>query len=155
MNSWTRWNKNINDAYDGSLEHYKVKGDRLPWPYIIWECVGFTWGGKSDAAFRIGDMNQYAKYARSSTSWAQGNGIGYASTIGLAASLDPKRGMSYGKALFGHRLLELARQNPRVDGFRAVAACDRLPPGDALESADPGRTPQRTGIAGRRTSSRP
>lgn len=25
--------------------------------------------------------------------------------------------MSYGKALFGHRLLELARQNPRVDGF--------------------------------------
>lgn len=117
VNSWTRWNKNINDAYDGSLEHYKVKGDRLPWPYIIWECVGFTWGGKSDAAFRIGDMNQYAKYARSSTSWAQGNGIGYAGTIGLAASLDPKRGMSYGKALFGHRLLELARQNPRVDGF--------------------------------------
>lgn len=26
VNSWTRWNKNINDAYDGSLEHYKVKG---------------------------------------------------------------------------------------------------------------------------------
>ncbi len=115
--SWTQWNKVIDRMYDESLKHYKVSGDVMSWPYIIWECVGFTWGGKLDKRFKVNDMARYAKYARTPTTWAEGNGIGYAGTIGLAAALDPARGMDYGKALFGHRLLELARQNPRVDGF--------------------------------------
>ncbi len=115
--SWTLWNRQLDTMYDNSLKHYNAKGNLLPFPYIIWECVGFSWGNRSDASFRTDDIRRYADYARGGTSWAQGNGIGYAGTIGLAAALDPRRGMDYGKALFGHRLLELARQNPRVDGF--------------------------------------
>ncbi len=115
--SWTRWNKELDRMYDESIKHYSINSKQMPWPYIIWECIGFTWGSRLDANFRLNDMKQYAKYASLPTTWAQGNGIGYAGTIGLAAALDPKRGMDYGKAVFGHRLLELARQNPRVDGF--------------------------------------
>ena len=125
--SWTEWNESLNSMYNGSLKHYGVKGDVLPWPYIIWECVGFTWGSKLDAKFTLNDIRKYAKYARSDTSWAQGNGIGYAGTIGLAAALDPKRGLDYGKALFGHRMLELARQNPRIDGFAPWQHAYNLP----------------------------
>ena len=115
--SWTIWNRTIDRMYEESLKHYGATGNTLPFPYIIWECVGFTWGAKYDKNFRLNDMQSYAKYARGETSWAQGNGIGYAATIGLAAALDPRRGMDYGKALFGHRLLEQVRQNPRIDGF--------------------------------------
>lgn len=115
--SWTLWNRTVNRMYDESLKHYGIKGNQMPCPYIIWECVGFTWGSKLDKNFQLNDMQKYAKYAKGETSWSQGNGIGYAGTIGLAAALDPKRGLEYGKTVFGRRLLEQIRQNPRVDGF--------------------------------------
>lgn len=72
--------------YNGSLRDYKIDGSRLPMPYIIWECVGFSWGGTTDRSFRPNDMKQYAKYAAKPTSWGEPNGIGYSGTIGPGQS---------------------------------------------------------------------
>lgn len=113
---WTIWNRNFDTMYNGSLRDYKIDGSRLPMPYIIWECVGFSWGGMTDRSFRPNDMKQYAKYAAKPTSWGEPNGIGYSGTIGLAKALQPGS-MDYAKEVYGKRLLELMRQDERIDGF--------------------------------------
>ncbi len=113
---WTHWNRRFDEYYAGSLQHYQAIGARLPFPYIIWECIGFSWGGKTDPTFRANDPRAYANYARSKTDWAQPNGIGYSGTIGLARALSPD-GLTYAKNHYGHRLLELMRQDVRIDGF--------------------------------------
>lgn len=114
---WTHWFQNFNDYYAGSLEHYEQKGTRLDMPYIIWECVGFSWGGKKDKDFKLNDIQAYQSYVRRKNTWASPQGVGYIGCLGLAAAVDPARGMDYGKELYGHRLLELKRQDTRIDGF--------------------------------------
>ncbi|HCH85034.1 MAG TPA: glycoside hydrolase family 2, partial [Lentisphaeria bacterium] len=70
----------------------------------------------TDRSFRPNDMKQYAKYAAKPTSWGEPNGIGYSGTIGLAKALQPGS-MDYAKEVYGKRLLELMRQDERIDGF--------------------------------------
>ena len=113
---WTTWPQSFEMLYSGSLEHYKAPGKQLPMPYIIWECIGFSWGGTTDRNFKQNDIKAYAKYVESPTTWALPNGIGYAGTIGLARALQPGS-LDYGQEIYGRRLLELIRQDPRIDGF--------------------------------------
>jgi Beta-galactosidase/beta-glucuronidase len=115
--SWTVFKKSMDGNIAGTLEHYGRTGRDLGMPYIIWECVGYSWGGRSDPDFKLNDIDAYAKYANGPTSWGTPNGIGLAGTIGLAAALDPDRGLAYGRAKMGHRILEQIRQDPRFDGF--------------------------------------
>ncbi|EIP97085.1 beta-galactosidase/beta-glucuronidase [Opitutaceae bacterium TAV1] len=124
--SWTVFRSVMDKNYAGSLEHYGREGRDLGMPYVIWECVGFSWGGLSDPEFRLNDIEAYARYARAPASWGKPNGIGLAGTIGLAAALDPERGLPYGRAKFGHRLLEQVRQDLRVDGFAPWFLSDTL-----------------------------
>jgi len=115
--SWTNWSKKVDQMYQVSQKDYGQVGDMLQMPYIIWECVGYSWGGKSDRNFKENDINSYMKYVGSKTTWAEPNGIGFSGSIGLSAALDPARGNQYGKAFMGKRLLELIRQNQRIAGF--------------------------------------
>lgn len=115
--SWTVFRDALDKNIAGSLEHYGRAGRDLGMPYIIWECVGYSWGALSDPDFKLNDIDAYAKYAQGPTSWGRPNGIGLAGTIGLAAALDPDRGLAYARAKFGHRLLEQVRQDLRIDGL--------------------------------------
>ncbi len=114
---WTRWLDNFGGYYNGSLKTYAPQGGRLGMPYIIWECVGFSWGDRPDPGFKANDTQAYAAYVAKPTSWGNPNGVGYIGSLGLAAAVDPARGKLYAQRLYGHRLLELIRQDPRVDGF--------------------------------------
>lgn len=114
---WTNWFNTFNEYYAGSLEQYDQKTAQLDMPYIIWEIVGFSWGDRADRNFKPNDTQAYAAYVKKPTTWAQPNGVGYIGCLGLAAALDPDRGNDYGKRIYGHRLLELLRQDLRVDGF--------------------------------------
>lgn len=124
--SWTVFRSALDKNFAGTLEHYGRTGRDLGMPYVVWECVGFSWGGMSDPAFRLNDIDAYAKYAHAPTNWGKPNGIGWAGTIGLAAALDPERGLPYGRAIFGHRLLEQIRQDRRIDGFAPWFLSDTL-----------------------------
>lgn len=117
--AWTRWHAEFDRFYDVTLATYPPArgGARLDSPYILWECVGFSWGGLADPDFVANDTDRYAAYVNKPTSWARPNGVGYIGTLGLAAALDPARGMDYGKRLYGKRLLELVRQDERIAGF--------------------------------------
>lgn len=86
-------------------------------PFIIWECVGFSWGYYEDQYFSLNDIDLYAKYATMPTSIGEPNGIGYAGVIGLEASLDPHRNLIYGQQVIGKRIMELIRYNENVQGF--------------------------------------
>ncbi len=124
--SWTAFRSALDKNFSGTLEHYGLTGRDLGMPYVVWECVGFSWGGMSDPTFKLNDIEAYAKYAHAPTNWGKPNGIGFSGTIGLAAALDPERGLPYGRAIFGHRLLEQIRQDRRIDGFAPWFLSDTL-----------------------------
>ncbi len=113
---WTKWPWGFNTLYAGNLNNYGIKESRLPMPFIIWECVGFSWGNMTDPKFKPNDSALYAKYVEKPTTWAKGNGIGFAGTIGLDRALKPGS-LEYGQAVYGKRILEMIRQDVRVDGF--------------------------------------
>ena len=114
---WTAWSKWFKPThYNKTLKAY-AKDGTLDMPYIVWECVGFSWGQTPNAKFKVNDISQYAAYAAKETSWGQPNGIGFAGTIGLAAALDLKSGLDYGKEVYGRRMLEQIRQTEEIQGF--------------------------------------
>lgn len=114
---WTHWVMRNDSIYRKLLEIYQAPGPRLNMPYIIWESVGFSWGGRTDRGFRPNDTAQYAAYVKKPSSWGAPNGVGFIGSLGLAAALDPGRGLTYGKQLYGHRILELQRQDLRIAGI--------------------------------------
>jgi beta-galactosidase len=114
---WTCWDERFKHLYDGTIESYGHEG-KLDMPYIIWECVGFSWGMRADKSFKVNDIHKYAEYAKKTFSWAQPNGIGFSGVIGLDAAVDPKRGTNYGRELYGRRILEQIRyNNTEIQGF--------------------------------------
>ena len=115
---WTHWNDKLNEYYLVSAEDYGQKGnDRLKIPYIIWEAVGYSWGQHYDRDFKLDNIDAYARYVKTPYTWALSQGIGFSGTIGLAAALDPERGNKYAQALYGKRIIELIRQDERIQGI--------------------------------------
>ena len=97
----------------------KIYGEngKLNKPFIIWECVGFSWGEVTDSSYVENNVDLYAEYVNKQSSIGEPNGIGFAGTLSLAAALDAERATAYGRALYGKRLLEAFRQFPQVQGF--------------------------------------
>lgn len=114
---WTDMSKHVDSLHKGTVKTYKEADGKFHLPYIIWECVGYSWGGIKNANFRPNDIKQYMSYVQRPTNWAKPNGIGFSGTLGLAAALDPKRGLTYGRELYGKRILEQIRIDPRFQGF--------------------------------------
>lgn len=118
---WSTWSDTFNTYHEKSRALYAERDNPLPMPLIIWECVGFGWGSIIDRDFRIGDVDAYASWVKRPTRSAQPNGVGFIGNIGLAAALDPrnsKLGFNFhGQRIYGHRILELFRQDARIDGF--------------------------------------
>lgn len=113
---WTTFADRVDECYQFTAKTYAENG-KFNKPYIIWECIGFSWGGKSDRKFEPNNIYHYARYATNPTSWGAPNGIGFAGTIGLTAALDPDSGLYHGKRVYGRRILERVRQNPDIQGF--------------------------------------
>lgn len=113
---WTKWEEGLNTKYKVTDETYRENG-KFNIPYIIWECVGFSWGDRRDTKFKLNDIDKYAEYASRKTSWGNPNGIGFAGVIGLEAALDPNKSNSLGRKIYGKRIIEQIRQDTRVQGF--------------------------------------
>jgi|GEM_PF-919619 len=116
IQEWTRLEDRLADIFKTDIKTYGT-GGKLNVPFIVWECVGFSWGGMSDPGFRPGDIDAYADYAARPTNWGQPNGIGFGGTLGLAASLDPDRGWQYGEQVVGKRILESLRYHDAIQGY--------------------------------------
>jgi beta-galactosidase len=67
---WPFWEKMYAGVEKGYLKEYGRDG-KMPIPFIIWECVGFSWGMKADKAFSTESVEDYIKYTRKPTSWGQ------------------------------------------------------------------------------------
>ncbi|MBS1369697.1 MAG: hypothetical protein HPZ91_07035 [Lentisphaeria bacterium] len=103
----------------------KIYGGKVP--LITWECIGYTWGNHVNREFRAGDPDQYLKYAKRKFTWAQPHGIGYAAATGLAAMLDPERGVRHAMDRQAGRIFDLYRQDPRFQGFAGWGMPPDLP----------------------------
>lgn len=115
--AWTNWEAHFNATLSSNVQVYGTDG-KLSMPFVIWECVGYSWGGSYDSAFTPNDIEKYAVYAAKPTTWANPNGIGFAGTIGLAAALDSKRGLQFGREHYGKRTMEFIRyQHDAIAGF--------------------------------------
>jgi beta-galactosidase len=113
---WSGWERNAAEA--------KVFMDRVyqpDWqakkPFIIWECIGFSWGGITDPAFKPHDPDSYLRYAERNQTWGAPAGIGFAGSLGLAAFFDPAQGLAAGRRIYGRRISEFLRRDPLVSGF--------------------------------------
>ncbi len=113
---WPELTKHLDHIYQGCAEIYG-DGKTIEMPLVAWEFVGYSWGAKRDPEFRPNDIDAYAKYAAKKYTWGQPEGIGYSAAVGLSPMLDPKRNLRYAMNLQGGRILELVRQDPRIQGF--------------------------------------
>jgi beta-galactosidase len=113
---WTTFDSSIEAIFNFASNVYG-QARELNKPFVIWECVGFSWGYYEDPEFSPGDIDQYAKYTKMPSTIGEPNGIGFAGVIGLDAALDPSRGLVYGQRLLGKRIAELIRYNENVQGF--------------------------------------
>lgn len=113
---WTNWARNAAITHDFLVKTYGAERVART-PYIVWETVGFSWGQKPDPSYHPGDVEAYVRYANHATSWGQPEGIGFAGTIGLAAALDPARGLVEGRRTYGRRIGESIRNDARTAGF--------------------------------------
>ena len=111
-NPWTHYKAEM-DSHQKSIA--EVYGKTTP--LITWESVGYTWGDWKDAKFHAGDLDAYLKYARTDFTWGLPCGIGYAAATGLAAVVDPKRGLRDVMDRQAGRFFDLYRQDPAFQGF--------------------------------------
>ncbi|NLX04123.1 MAG: glycoside hydrolase family 2 [Phycisphaerae bacterium] len=114
---WTRWNSSFDNHYRRLARTYAKNEQELAMPYIIWECVGFSWGWHRNEAFKLNDIYDYAWYVKKEdiSNWGEHYGIGLAGTLGLDTAL--KKGVCAGEAPYGRRILGLIRQNLDIQGF--------------------------------------
>lgn len=115
--AWTNFDAEIERVQIFAKDTYGENGN-LNMPYILWEVVGFSWGGIQDPLFKLNDIDKYAEYAARDFAWGTPNGIGFAGSIGLAAALDRNRGLKYGREHLGKRIMERIRYlSDEVQGF--------------------------------------
>ncbi|MBI4979436.1 MAG: glycoside hydrolase family 2 [Spirochaetes bacterium] len=118
MPAWTLWDEQMDDLFTKFLDPTYGEKGKLAMPFIIWECVGFSWGARSDKNFTLNDVDKYAKYALAETTWGNPNVIGFSGCIGVAAATDPDRGLQYGRNVYGKRVMDYIRADvERCQGF--------------------------------------
>lgn len=114
--AWTRFEDDMNGIYKFVTATYG-QDSSLNIPFIVWECIGLSWGDTFDASYAPGNVDKYAEYAAKPTTWEEPNGIGFAGLFGLAAALDANRGSKYGQAIYGKHMLEVIRYHDEMAGF--------------------------------------
>ncbi|MBN8525190.1 MAG: glycoside hydrolase family 2 [Planctomycetes bacterium] len=113
---WSSWERNAGDA-KAFMDRAYQPGWQATKPFIIWECVGFSWGQIKDPEFKPHDPESYLRYAERSATWGAPAGIGFAGTVGLAAFFDPAQGLAAARRTYGRRIAEFIRRDPLVSGF--------------------------------------
>lgn len=114
--TWSSWERNAAEA-KAFMDRAYQPGWHTRKPFIIWECVGFSWGQLSDPTFKSDDPEGYLRYAARNQTWGAPAGIGFAGSLGLAAFFDPAQGLAAGRRLYGRRITEFLRRDPLVSGF--------------------------------------
>ena len=124
---WTKWNSFFENDYRRLALTYAPTEKEFQKPWIIWECVGFTWGWHRNDAFQQNDVKQYADYVAKEelSDWGEHFGIGLAGSLGLHTALT--KGVYVGRGPYGRRILGLIRQNPDVQGFAPWFQAPSLP----------------------------
>ena len=125
-NPWTQRDSQAAAIHRGLLEIYGEEGT-LSRPLVAWENVGFSWGWKTDATFRVGNIDDYLRYTKAETSWGRPNGIGFSGCIGLAEALLPGHGPEMPMTLYGRRVFELYRLDRTYSGFAPWFSDEKLP----------------------------
>jgi beta-galactosidase len=124
---WTSWNASFDNHYRRLARTYAKNEKEFAMPYIIWECVGFSWGWHRNESFKLNDIYQYAWYVNKEevSNWGEHYGIGLAGTLGLDTAV--KKGVYAGEAPYGRRILGLIRQNSDIQGFAPWFSNPELP----------------------------
>jgi len=114
---WTWWEPIFVDDYARVAKTYARGEKEFAKPFIIWECVGFTWGWHMKEDFKQNDVHAYAEYVNKEdqSNWGEHYGIGLAGTLGLHTALT--KSVYVGREPYGRRILGLIRQNLDVQGF--------------------------------------
>lgn len=113
--NWTTLIPMLDYINKGLQEIYGEK--KLSRPLVDWENVGFSWGMRSDAKFRKGNIQDYLKYANATTTWGQPNGIGFTSCLPLHLVLSPSYSVHFPMSRYGRRIFELFRLDGSYAGF--------------------------------------
>lgn len=113
---WSQWDNDFQRLYEAAASIYGKNGE-LDKPIVISESIGGGWGLRPDSKFRMGDIDAYLECINHSFYWGNPGAAGYSGAIGIKAALDPARGSRYIQNLNGARIVEMARQDPRIAGF--------------------------------------
>ncbi len=109
---WTQWANLVpGKMFKEFIYPTYGEGGKLKIPFVVWETIGFSWGEQTDPGFTSGDIQAYARHVENKNTWAQPNTIGYSGSLGVAASLDPERGLLFGRNLYGKRISEFIRRD--------------------------------------------
>ena len=113
---WSQWDKDFQRCYDAAAKVYGTNG-KLEKPIIISESIGGGWGLQPDPGYHHGNIDEYLERINRSFYWGNPGAAGYSGAIGIKAALDPARNWRYTQNLNGMRIVEMARQDPRIAGF--------------------------------------
>ena len=113
--AWTRI-VDINREVNEFQKKLYAKNGKVRQPWITWESVGYSWCNYSDTKFKKGDVEEYAAYLQKPFGWGKPNGVGYIGMAPLWKAVRPGF-REYAIDLFGSRIMEAFRNEPRYAGF--------------------------------------
>lgn len=115
---WSQWDYEFQYMYKQAAAVYGKNGV-IDKPVVISEAIGGGWGlhSSGDPGFRRNDVDAYLDRINRAFSWGLPGAAGYSGAIGVKAALDPARNWRYTQNLNGTRIIEMARQDPRIAGF--------------------------------------
>ena len=115
---WSQWDYEFQYMYEQAAKTFGKNGV-INKPIIISEAIGGGWGlwAHGDVNFKHNDVDAYLAQLNKSFYWGWPGAAGYSGAIGVRAALDPKRNTRYTQNLIGSRIVEMARQDPRISAF--------------------------------------
>lgn len=115
MSPWGRWDREFQDYYNEAAKIYGNKEGVIEKPIIITEAIGGGWGLSVNKKYQHGNIDEYLEIMKRPFHWGMPGATGYSGVVGV------KNAYSYGcryiHNLIGTRLVEMARQDPRIAGF--------------------------------------
>lgn len=111
-----RWEEDFSRYVDMVTKVYGKDG-KLDMPIVISEAIGGGWGHHPDRNYKHGNIDRYLEQMNRSYYWGNPSAAGYSGAVGIRSVLDPERQYKYIWCINGTRVVEMARQDPRIAGF--------------------------------------
>ncbi|MDD3886760.1 MAG: glycoside hydrolase family 2 TIM barrel-domain containing protein, partial [Victivallaceae bacterium] len=113
---WSQWDHDFDRLYREAAQVFGKNG-KLDKPVVISEAIGGGWGLQPNRKYKHGSIDAYLPEINRAYYWGNPGAAGYSGAIGVKAALDPQRNWPYTQNLNGTRIIEMARQDPRIAGF--------------------------------------